>query len=170
VKCPTDLTAFCCRRRYLVRVGSRTYDALWGTTLRATTTAHKFVYRISRGKLGRRFPGGAQVVWITTLGRKSGQWRKTPLLAMCLDEGWGIAGSNAGQEKVPGWVFNIEAHNRGRIEVDGQESGAIFTRVNGELRDRIYQGLIHQWSGYDMYAKNIVREIPVYLVKIMDPV
>jgi deazaflavin-dependent oxidoreductase (nitroreductase family) len=142
---------------------------VWGSTLRATTTAHKFIHKVSRGKLGRRFPGGAQVVWITTLGRKSGQWRKTPLLGVPVDGGWGIAGSNAGQEEIPGWVFNVEAHDRGRIEVDGQEFEAIFTRVEGEIRNQIYQGLVDQWSGYDMYAKNIVREIPVFLVNRVDP-
>jgi deazaflavin-dependent oxidoreductase (nitroreductase family) len=146
-------------------VGSKSYDLVWGTALRTTTHLHKFVYWASKGKLGRTFPGGAQVVWITTLGRKSGDWRSTPLLAVPMDDGWGIAGSNAGQEKIPGWVFNVEAHDRGRISIDGNEIEAIFTRVEGELKERIYSGLISQWSAYDMYQRNIKREIPVFLVK-----
>lgn len=146
-------------------MGSKSYDALWGTALRTTTHLHKFVHWASKGKLGRTFPGGAQVVWITTLGRKSGDWRSTPLLAVPMDGGWGIAGSNAGQEKIPGWVFNVEAHDRGRISIDGNEIEAVFTRVEGELKERIYSGLISQWSAYDMYQRNIKREIPVFLVK-----
>ena len=146
-------------------MGSKSYDALWGTALRTTTQMHKFLHWASKGKLGRTFPGGAQVVWITTLGRKSGDWRSTPLLAVPIDGGWGIAGSNAGQEKIPGWVFNVEAHDRGRISIDGNEIEAVFTRVEGELKERIYSGLISQWSAYDMYQRNIKREIPVFLVK-----
>jgi deazaflavin-dependent oxidoreductase (nitroreductase family) len=146
-------------------VGSKSYDALWGTALRTTTHLHKFVHWASKGKLGRTFPGGAQVVWITTLGRKSGDWRSTPLLAVPIDGDWGIAGSNAGQERIPGWVFNVEAHDRGRISIDGNEMEAIFTRVEGELKERIYSGLISKWSAYDMYQHNITREIPVFLVK-----
>ena len=146
-------------------MGSKTYDALWGTALRTTTHLHKFVHWASKGKLGRTFPGGAQVVWITTLGRKSGDWRSTPLLAVPVDGGWGIAGSNAGQERIPGWVFNVEVHDRGRISIDGNEIEAVFTRVEGELKERIYSGLISQWSAYDMYQRNIKREIPVFLVK-----
>lgn len=146
-------------------MGSKSYDALWGTALRTTTHLHKFLHWASKGKLGRTFPGGAQVVWITTLGRKSGDWRSTPLLAVPIDGGWGIAGSNAGQEKIPGWVFNVEAHDRGRISIDGNEIEAVFTRVEGELKERIYSGLISQWSAYDMYQRNIKREIPVFLVK-----
>ena len=146
-------------------MGSKSYDLIWGTALRTTTHLHKFMHWASKGKLGRTFPGGAQVVWITTLGRKSGDWRSTPLLAVPMDGCWGIAGSNAGQEKIPGWVFNVEAHDRGRISIDGNEIEAVFTRVEGELKERIYSGLISQWSAYDMYQRNIKREIPVFLVK-----
>ncbi len=146
-------------------MGSKSYDALWGTALRTTTHLHKFVSWASRGKLGRTFPGGAQVVWITTLGRKSGQWRRTPLLAVPIDGGWGITGSNAGQEKVPGWVYNVESHDKGILEIDGEDMQVTFTQVDGELKDRIYSGLAAQWSAYDMYKRNIRREIPVFLVK-----
>ena len=145
-------------------MGSKSYDLLWGTALRSTTLMHRFLDRISGGKLGKRFPGGAQVVWITTLGRKSGEWRRTPLLAVQVDGGWGIAGSNAGQEKVPGWVFNVEAHDQGKIEIDGQVFEARFYQVTGELKERIYKGLISKWSAYDMYQRNINREIPVFHV------
>ena len=146
-------------------MGSKGYDLLWGTALRSTTYVHRFINWASNGKLGRRFPGGAQVVWITTLGRKSGEWRRTPLLAVAIDGGWGIAGSNAGQEKIPGWVYNVEAHDRGQIEVDGQIHEAVFTRISGDLSSQIYQGLISQWSAYEMYQRNIQREIPIFLVK-----
>jgi deazaflavin-dependent oxidoreductase (nitroreductase family) len=146
-------------------VGSKSYDLLWGTALRGTTYAHRFIHWVSKGNLGRRFPGGAQVVWITTLGRKSGEWRRTPLLAVSIEGGWGIAGSNAGQEKIPGWVYNVEAHDRGQIEVDDQVFEVVFTRVSGDLSNQIYQGLISQWSAYDMYRRKIHREIPIFLVK-----
>lgn len=144
-------------------MGSRAYDLVWGTALRTTTRLHRVIDRLSGGRLGRRFPGGAQVVWISTLGRKSGEWRRTPLLAVPYQGGWGIAGSNAGQEKIPGWVFNVRAHPEGTIEVEGITRAAHFTEVHGEAKDQIYRGLVDSWSAYDMYAKNIRREIPVFL-------
>ena len=93
-------------------MGSKSYDLVWGTVLRTTTVLHRAIHTLSKGRLGRRFPGGAQVVWITTLGRRSGEWRRTPLLAIPDSGGWGIAGSNAGQEEIPGWVFNVRAHDQ----------------------------------------------------------
>lgn len=148
----------------VIHVGSRAYDLVWGTALRTTTRVHRVVDRLSGGRLGRRFPGGAQVVWITTLGRKSGEWRRTPLLAVPYRGGWGIAGSNAGQEKIPGWVFNVRAHPHGRIEIDDHTFPAHFVEVTGHDKEQIYRGLADSWSAYDMYAKNIRREIPVFLV------
>lgn len=118
----------------------------------------------------RRFPGGAQVVWISTLGRKSGQWRRTPLLAVPVDtdgfRGWGIAGSNAGQEKVPGWVFNVREHSQGRIEVDGVIGECTFTEVDGDTARDIYRRLGDSWSSYRMYERNIHRAIPVFIAQL----
>jgi deazaflavin-dependent oxidoreductase (nitroreductase family) len=145
-------------------VGSKSYDLVWGTVLRTTTVLHRAIHTLSKGRLGRRFPGGAQVVWITTLGRRSGEWRRTPLLAIPDSGGWGIAGSNAGQEEIPGWVFNVRAHDQGKIEIDGEVSEAVFTEVQGEEAARIYTGLGDAWSSYRMYQRNIVREIPVFRV------
>lgn len=118
----------------------------------------------------RRFPGGAQVVWITTLGRKSGEWRRTPLLGVPITtergSGWGIAGSNAGQEKVPGWVFNVREHPRGTIQIDDDVLDCTFTEVEGDLAREIYRRLGDSWSSYRMYERNIKRSIPIFVAEI----
>lgn len=148
-------------------MGSRAYDLVWGTALRTTTVAHRFLDRVSGGRIMRRFPGGAQVVWITTLGRKSGEWRRTPLLGVPVAtesmRGWGIAGSNAGQEKVPGWVFNVRANPHGTIQVDDDVLDCTFTEVEGDLARDIYERLGNSWSSYRMYERNIKRSIPIFV-------
>lgn len=148
-------------------MGNRAYDALWGTALRTTTSAHRLVHKLSGGRLLRRLPGGAQVVWITTLGRRSGEWRTNPLLGVHTEidgrSGWGIAGSNAGQEKVPGWVFNVQAHPHGRIEVDGVSTSCTFVEVTGETAADVYARLGKTWSSYRMYERNINRDIPIFV-------
>ena len=149
-------------------MGNRGYDLLWGTTLRTTTRLHKVLDKVSGGRLGRRFPGGQQVVWITTLGRRSGEWRRTPLLAVREDgdpsKPWVVTGSNAGQATVPGWVFNVRAHDQGTLEVDGEATPARFEEAVGEDRDRLYAQLIEIWSAYRTYEENAGRPIPVFRV------
>jgi deazaflavin-dependent oxidoreductase (nitroreductase family) len=150
-------------------MGNRAYDVMWGAALRTTTVAHRIVHRLSGGRLWRRFPGGAQVIWVTTLGRRSGEWRTNPLLAVP-DEAhvrpgvWAVTGSNAGQEKVPGWVYNMRAHAHGRMEIDGQSMAVTFEEVTGTDADRLYEALTDKWSAYRMYKNNAQREIPVFRI------
>ncbi len=146
-------------------MNKRAYDMVWGSMLRTTTVLHKALDRVTGGRLGRRFPGGGHVVWITTLGRRSGEWRRTPLLAAPHDGAWVITGSNAGQAEVPGWVFNVRDHAEGFVELDGVRHAAVFTEVVGEERAALYCKLIDLWSSYAMYERNAGRKIPVFLVK-----
>lgn len=153
-------------------MGGRAYDLFWGSALRTTTRLHRVLDRASGGRLGRRFPGGQQVVWITTLGRRSGEWRRTPLLAVREDGdpagAWLVTGSNAGQAAVPGWVFNARDHDRGTVEVDGEVRQARFVEAVGEDRDRLYAQLSRIWSSYEMYERNAGRTIPVFRVFEID--
>jgi deazaflavin-dependent oxidoreductase (nitroreductase family) len=154
-------------------MGSRGYDLWWGSILRSTTVLHKALDKVSGGRLGRRFPGGQQVVWVTTLGRKSGEWRRTPLLATHEDgdpaKPWLVTGSNAGQSTVPGWVFNVREHPEGTLEVDGITTPARFEEAVGEERDRLYAQLVEIWSAYAMYEANAGRPIPVFRVFPLRP-
>lgn len=143
-------------------MGSPAYDRFWGTALKVTRSAHHALDKVSGGRLGKRFPGGAQVVWIHTLGRKSGQWRRTALLAAPDGDSWVVAGSNAGQEQVPAWVFNIRAHDRGQLEIDRECREVRFRELEGAEREQAYGLLQRDWSGFGMYARNAKRVIPVF--------
>lgn len=150
-------------------VGSRGYDLFWGTALRTTTRVHRVLDRVSGGRLGRHFPGGQQVIWVTTLGRRSGQWRRSPLLAV-RENGdpagaWIVTGSNVGQEQVPAWVHNMRANPEGRVAVDGVEHAAMFTEATGDDRDALYAQLVSMWSAYERYERNAGRTIPVFRVR-----
>jgi len=149
------------------------YDAVMGLTLRSLTRGHRVLHRVTRGRLGRHFPGGQQIVWITTLGRRSGQWRSNPLLAVRDGtsgsgvEGaavWVVAGSNAGQAKVPGWVFNVRAHPLGWLQVGEQRWECRVDEVTGDDRDRLYRALEQEWKSFATYQRMAGRYIPVFRV------
>jgi len=152
--------------------------------LSSLTGGHRILHRISGGRLGRRFPGGQRIVWISTLGRRTGTWRRTPLLAVrdgyagvAGDErGDGglapfvVAGSNGGQAAVPGWVFNVQAHPSGFVEVDGRHWAVTFEQAHGSDRDQLYAALVSSWRPFDGYARRAGRPIPVFRVRLQAPV
>lgn len=143
------------------------YDRVMGLVLGTTTRVHRVLHAVSGGRLGRRFPGGATVVWLTVPGRRSGQPRTTPLLAArdAASGAWVVAGSNAGQTSVPSWVFNVRAASSGRLEADGIVAEVdVEELTDPEERERCYALLVSTWRFFDGYARRTatVREIPVF--------
>ena len=147
-------------------MGSKAYDTFWGSLLKVTTKGHTFIHRASGGRIGKKFPGGGQIVWISTLGRRSGEWRTNPLLGVpdsdAPDASWVVTGSNAGQAKVPGWVYNVQANPDGFVEVAGEKFPVRFEQAEGADRDALYARLTTIWSGYSMYEVHAGRDIPVF--------
>ncbi len=152
----------------------RTYDLAWRLVLTSTTRVHRVLDRASRGRLGRHFPGGTQVVWISSLGRRSGQWRRTPLLAVrdgvAASASYVVAGSNAGQARVPGWVFNVRDHPSGYLEADGIPWRVHFEESLGTDRDALYGRLAQSWRSFTSYEKHAERYIPVFRVVLEEQV
>ncbi|MBU6279310.1 MAG: nitroreductase family deazaflavin-dependent oxidoreductase [Actinomycetales bacterium] len=146
-------------------MGSPSYDRAWGAFVNSVTRAHRVVHRATGGRVEIRLPKGGRGVWITTLGRRSGQWRRTPLLAIqdAQEPGvWIIAGSNGGQERLPGWVFNVQSHAEGTLEVARQTWPVRFVEVHGAERERCYAQLASTWPMYRSYERHAGRPIPVF--------
>ena len=151
-----------------------TYDRVMHAVLGTTTRAHRVLHRVSGGRLGRRFPGGATVVWLTVPGRKTGEPRTTPLLSARdgVTGAWVVAGSAGGQSSVPAWVFNARAAAAGRLEVDGVVGEVRIEEVTEPVeRDRCYRELIGVWRWFDGYARRNaeVRQIPVFRLHPVTP-
>ena len=148
-------------------LGKKAYDATWGVVLGLTTRGHKVVHKLSGGRIGVSLLGSGQIVWITTFGRKSKEWRTTPLLAVPDGDGstnWVITGSNAGQAKVPGWVFNVRERSDGFVEIDKHWYECTYVEVTGDERDAMYERLKKAWKSYEMYERKSGRYIPVFRV------
>jgi deazaflavin-dependent oxidoreductase (nitroreductase family) len=155
-------------------LGKKTYDATWGVVLNLTTRGHKFVHKVSGGRIGVSLLGSGQIIWITTFGRKSMQWRTTPLLAVpdgdATDANWVITGSNAGQAKVPGWVFNVRDRADGFAEINKRWFAVTYVEVTGAERDEMYERLKKAWKSYEMYERKSGRYIPVFRIVLGDEV
>jgi deazaflavin-dependent oxidoreductase (nitroreductase family) len=148
-------------------MNQQVYDPIVRTALAVVTAVHRVLHRVTGGKVGRRFPGGGHVVWLTVTGCKSGRPRTVPLLGTQdgdgADQVWVITGSNGGQTRVPAWVHNVRANPIGQLEVDGERFGIRVEEVANEAeRLRLYAALTNRWKGYTTYARRASRRIPVF--------
>lgn len=146
-------------------MGKRVYDALWGAFVRSITVVHLAVHQRTGGRLWSRLPRGGRIAWLTTRGRRSGQWRTTPLLSVRVGPDWIVTGSNGGQAKVPGWVFNAREHAPCEFEVEDRRWSGTITEVTGAERDELYAHLTSAWPLFPMYERKAGRYVPVFRVR-----
>ena len=142
-------------------------------------------FTTGNGTRGARQPGGKVMLWLnkqmikrvrksgrasgfnalvlTTVGRKSGVERSTPV-------GWfpGSAGSllivasAAGAPKNPAWYYNLAAHpDKVRIETAGRTLAVTAEELHGPERDEAWQQITASAPRFAQYQTKTDREIPV---------
>ena len=94
---------------------------------------------------------GIPVGLLTTTGASSGEPRTVPLLAVPLDDGWGLIASRFGSEHPPGWYFNLRAHPRATFEVDGVAHAVRAEQLAGPDRERVRAAALAIYPGYAVY-------------------
>ena len=128
------------------------------------TATDKFIQRVSKGRVTILDIAGLPNLMLTVVGRKSGQPRSTPLLAVPRGESWLIAGSNFGGPKQPVWVVNIEANPDCQITVKGKTKDMRSRRLEGDERDGAWEFMIRTWPNYRLYEQRTEtqRKIKVF--------
>lgn len=121
---------------------------------------HKFIWRISGGRLGRRVVG-MPVLELVTTGHKSGQPRT--ILITFVDEpaGPAIIGTNAGLDVDPAWVRNLRANPNARIRVKGRWHNVSARETLGDDHARIWAAAVSANPGYSEYRKTLTRTVPI---------
>lgn len=120
------------------------------------------IERLSRGRFTLLDIAGLPNLRLTVRGRKTGQPRTIPLLAVPRGRNWLIAGSNWGAPKQPVWVVNLEANPDCRITVKGRTHDMMARRLQGDEREAAWRHMVRTWPTYDKYAERTDRQIKVF--------
>ncbi len=67
--------------------------------------AHVPLYRLLKGRFV-----GRNILILTTIGRRTGRRRSTPLYYVSDEDGYVVIASNGGEDRYPGWWYNIQAN------------------------------------------------------------
>lgn len=125
---------------------------------------HTWLYRVSGGLILGSVGSGRKILLLTTLGRKSGLQRTTPLVYMPHDDQCVIYGSNGGRENSPAWLLNLQANPDATVQIGRQKKSMQARIAEGEERSRLLP-LAHayneHWKSYQAHAE---REIPLIVL------
>ncbi|MCU1397632.1 MAG: nitroreductase family deazaflavin-dependent oxidoreductase [Acidimicrobiales bacterium] len=117
-------------------------------------------FRANAGKVGGNFEG-APMVLITTTGAKSGQARTSPLVYLPDNGRVVIFASKAGAPTNPDWYHNLKANPTVTVEVGPEKYEATASEITGDERDRLFAAQVAVMPGFQTYAENTTRLIPV---------
>ena len=125
---------------------------------------HVRQYEATGGKVGHAWNDTSCLI-LHTIGRKSGQTRKFPLIYGRDGADYVIIASKGGAPEHPGWYVNLLAHPDVAIQV--WERVIPITARTGTAADkaRVWPMMAKQWPGYDDYQAKAGRDIPVVLLR-----
>ncbi|MFE1879312.1 nitroreductase/quinone reductase family protein [Streptomyces diastatochromogenes] len=106
---------------------------------------------------------GMDALVLTTVGRRSGESRSTPV-------GWFpgkdgsrlIVASAAGAAKNPAWYYNLAAHpDQVRVEIGSREVDVVAEQLHGEEREEAWRQITTAAPRFAQYQVKTDRELPI---------
>jgi deazaflavin-dependent oxidoreductase (nitroreductase family) len=135
-------------------------------------TEHLRIYRESGGAEGHLFDstfgGGVGLVTsllLTTVGRRSGEKRTSPLFYDTAGDAYVVIGSKGGANTPPNWYLNLRANPQAEVQV-AREHFTVHARVaTGKEREQLWEQMVQLYPPYREYQKKTRREIPVIVLE-----
>jgi len=129
-----------------------------GAVARVMTPLMTRIHRLT----GNRF-GGMDLVYLTTVGARSGQTRTVPLARF--DDpagGWNVVASAGGTATHPAWYHNLVAHpDQVWAEVAGTKQRVEVTQLAGAEREQAWARVVARAPRFNSYTAKTDRELPL---------
>src|SRR3954463_9728959 len=109
---------------------------------------------------------GQQICLLETVGAKSGERRRTPLVYVTDDSHIVLIAAKAGAKRPPAGFHNLRANPRVKILAPGRTGEYVAREAQGEERERLWQEAVDYYAGYDTYQDRAgSRRIPVVVLE-----
>jgi deazaflavin-dependent oxidoreductase (nitroreductase family) len=130
---------------------------------RILPTADRLVSRLSGRKLTLvAITTGLPVLLLTTIGAKTGALRVNPVLYLRSGEDFVVIASNWGQRHNPGWYYNLLAHPKATVTLDGATFDALAREATAPERDLFWAQAVRMYPAWNIYkARALRREFPI---------
>ena len=124
---------------------------------------HVKVYRETNGEQGFLW-NGAEILLLTTTGRKSGQPRTSALIFGRDGDDLLLVASQGGAPTHPNWYHNLSANPDVEVQVQGDVFRATARTANDDEKARLWSIMTDVWPNYDAYQERTDRSIPVVVL------
>jgi F420H(2)-dependent quinone reductase len=139
-------------------------ERLGNVVIRIMSTLNVLAFRLSKGRLGGRFRGGAPVLLLTTIGRKSGERRTAPVLYLADGDRFVVVASKGGFSKHPLWYKNLESNPNVEVELGSERQKMTAKRASDAEKRVLWPKLVTMYRDFDDYQARTEREIPVVIL------
>ena len=133
--------------------------------IRNISKIHGYIYRISRGRVGKQL-GKVAILLLTTTGRKSGKKRSVPLTAIPYGANFILVASFGGSPVHPAWLINIRQNPAVNIRVGSivKQARASIIKTTDTGYEEMWGKAIAIYGGYDNYRRATSRHIPIVVI------
>lgn len=136
--------------------------SLGSRCIRALVPLDRLLLNRTQGRYTVLGPFGLQVLVLTTVGRKTGQRRQSPLIYTRDGDRLYLFGSNFGQSAHPAWTANLLANPDAWVTMGGQEIPVTATRLEGQEYDHACELFMTYLKAYPAYRTRTDRDIRVF--------
>lgn len=113
---------------------------------------------------GHDWRDGAPTLLLTTIGKRTGEARRTPLIYGRDGDRYVVVASKGGSDEPPGWYVNLAAQPRVRIQVWGDVIDGVAHTATAEEKPRLWALMTRIWPAYDEYQTKTKRTIPIVVI------
>ncbi|MER6826194.1 nitroreductase family deazaflavin-dependent oxidoreductase [Streptosporangium sp. NPDC000563] len=125
---------------------------------------HVARYQATDGAEGHEWQGTTTLI-LTTVGRKSGERRSTPLIYQRHGDDLLVVASKGGADDPPLWYLNLQADPEVEVQVLGDRFKARARTATPEEKPEMWSIMAAAWPAYDEYQTKTEREIPVVVLE-----
>ena len=133
------------------------------TAIKWMSKAQTWLFKTTNGKLGNKFLRGAEVGILTTIGRKTGEPRNSPLLFLQEDQRIVLVASQSGRATNPMWYLNLVANPRITFQTKAGPHELVARDATDPERDEYWPKLDAMYPDFVNYRSYTVRKIPIVI-------
>ncbi|WP_343576800.1 nitroreductase family deazaflavin-dependent oxidoreductase [Mycobacterium sp.] len=134
-----------------------------GVLIKWMSRINTAAYKVSGGRVGGTFLQGAPVALLTTIGRKTGEPRVSPLLFLRDGNRVVLVASQGGRANNPMWYLNLKANPTVTVQIKKEVLRLTARDATAAERAQYWPQLVAMYSSFADYQSWTDRVIPIVI-------